>query len=429
MKNIAIYTTPGKLIERDLSDEFCEIMEKNFEITWITTTRLLKSHYEKNTFIIDKTNIFRYRCWLILYELEKYYYRKKNFKGKPAKPHLGLSHFAKNLLYYCIVFKISFLIRKTVSIYLNFSIPDFKFIFKKYDCILFFSSPNDPLFDDISRYFRKYSQKTKIIMIPLNWDNASSKPYIIKPDIVLTWGQQSSELSKKLHSIPSFSLGSSRFDHYLTNKVYSKFEAKIKLNLDVKLEYLLFAGASFAFDEIETLNKLSNYLHDTKRFNYRIIYRPHPYPWPKKEVKKNENFYLYCLYDKTDQIFEKGKLEMYKILLTASNALITPFSTMILEAAVNGIPTLCLGFNSDLNPEFDWELNSQSQPQLSFIEKEEWIISCHQKINLETSLSKIFELIGNGNHAEKAKKTFSFLLFQNNLPYVQNLINFVKNNI
>lgn len=426
MKNIAIYTAPGKLIERDLNIEFCELMEKNFAVTWITTSRLLKSHYQKNTIFIQKINLLRYRSWLILYELEKFYFRKKNFNGKAAKPHLGLSPFAKNLLNFIILFKFSLLIRKTVSRFLDFSMPNLNLIFKKYDCILFFSSPNDPVYDDIARYFRKYSNNTKIIMIPLNWDNASSKPYIIKPDIVLTWGQQSSELSKKLHSITSIPIGSPRFDHYLTNNIYSKTEAKLKLNLDAKLDYLLFAGASFAFDEIETLNILANYLHDTNRHNYRIIYRPHPYPWPKKEAKKNKNFHSYCIYDTTDQIFEKGDLEMYKILLTASEALITPYSTMILEAAFNGIPTLCLGFNSDLNPEFDWVLNSQSQPHLSFIEREEWIITCHQKTNFEKSINKIFELVGDNTFSKKAKQIFPFLLFQNNLPYVQNLINFLN---
>jgi hypothetical protein len=430
MKKIAIYTTPSKFIERDLTDDFCEIIEENFNTTWITTSFLLKPHFQKkSTILLDKTSRIRYRIWLILFELEKYFYRKNKFKGNTVKPFLGLSSSTKLFLSLCIELKLSILIRKILTKILEYSVPNYKNIFEKYDCIICFSTPNDPTFDDLNRFFRKFSSKTKIIMIPINWDNSTSKPFITLPDILLTWGEQSSVLSKKLHSIPSYPLGSPRFDHYSTKILYSKREAKIKLGLDPNLNYLLFAGASFAFDEIETLNRLSNFLYESNKFNYRIIYRPHPHPWPKIEVEKNANFNFFCLYDTSLYKLNEKNFDIYNFLFTVSEALITPFSTMVLEAALHGIPTLCLGYNSILNPDFNWEYNSKFQPHLSFIEKEEWIISCYDKNILKDSFISLFKLIGDSYYSEKAVKSSSYLLYVDNLPFAKRLVNFIRNEL
>jgi hypothetical protein len=427
-KRIAIYTANSKFTSRDLSPGFCDFMEENFIVTWITISPFLKPHLEgNNTIFLNQNSRVRYKLWLILYELRKYNFRKGKFKDFEEKPFLGLSKHLKLFLSYCIEMRLSFVIQRLIDFVLKYSAPIYKNIFESYDCILFFTSPNDLNYDDINRHFKKQSKKAKRIIIPINWDNSTSKPYLTLPDVVLTWGIQTARLSRNLHEVQSLPLGSPRFDAYLGYEVYKKNDAKIWLGLNPSLNYIFFAGSSFAFDEIESLNRLSDYLDNNGFFNYRIIYRPHPYPWPKIEVDKNVNFTKYCIQDAQLNLVDQSKV--FNLLFASTDILITPFSTMLLEAAFHGKPTLCLGFNSDLNPDFNWENNSRKQPHLLFIEEENWVVTCYHKNNMENAFRKILNLIDNRFVCDSAKKAFRNLVYFDKRPYAERLVAFVDSQI
>ena len=91
--------------------------------------------------------------------------------------------------------------------------------------------------------------KTKLIFT--NWDNATTKPYNLKPDTVYCWGTETSKLSNKIHKINSKAIGSIRFEmHRETKKKFyhlKKITKKKKIKIKKKLQIFTFCRRNFSF--------------------------------------------------------------------------------------------------------------------------------------------------------------------------------------
>ena len=99
---------------------------------------------------------------------------------------------------------------------INFSKPkDYDFL-KNFEELIFFGSPKDLNFDDLMYVCKDNKIKTKLIFT--NWDNATTKPYNLKPDTVYCWGTETSKLSNKIHKINSKAIGSIRFEMHRETK-------------------------------------------------------------------------------------------------------------------------------------------------------------------------------------------------------------------
>ena len=119
--------------------------------------------------------------------------------------------------------------------------------------------------------------KTKLIFT--NWDNATTKPYNLKPDTVYCWGTETSKLSNKIHKINSKAIGSIRFEmHRETKKKFyhlKKDQIKKKLNLNKNYKYLLFAGVTFPFDEKNSLEVLNSVIDEKFKISKLYIKLTH----------------------------------------------------------------------------------------------------------------------------------------------------------
>ena len=109
---------------------------------------------------------------------------------------------------------------------------------------------------------KKKKIKSKLILT--NWDNATTKPYKYKPDAVYCWGKETARLSNKIHNIKSYEIGNIRFENHIKYKnkfrINSQKFFKKKLNISQNTNFFLFAGVTFPFDELNTLQKLNSYI-------------------------------------------------------------------------------------------------------------------------------------------------------------------------
>lgn len=400
---IAVYSATSKFVDRDLSAALCDQLDAQFETIWLFSRTVPKMFVGRTVHRLPGLSWVRFRVWLYLFELEKYAYRSPIFGRDQPLPHLGLSAFSRGVLAFVLRARLSWLVRKMSIAVLRATVPTFPAPLNRVDACVCFTAPNDPVFDDLVRYYKR--RKTLVIIVPLNWDNASSKPYLEAPDLILTWGAQTAELSRQLHGIESLALGSPRFDVSRVPPAPSCAEAKARLGLNPDLNYMLFAGAGFPFDEAGALNRLSAHLVSQSLLNYRIIYRPHPIAWSRAhESDPSEHSQTFVCADPTAGLFEDDDLRLYQFLFKSVVGLITPYSTMLVEAALYGLPALALGYNSQRHPEFDWSANSTHQPHLRFTKTARWIVECRDEARLTGAFGDFLALLEDDAIRDEARR-------------------------
>ena len=427
---IAVYAPSVKLGYRDLLsvNAFHEIASR-YDVVWLFQGQVpALGLNEDSTVRILKPNRFRYRFWLGLHSLERFAFDDKIFHGRQKKPALGLRRLDQIILASIIRLRLSWLARQVLKLILQISTPDLSADLKGSKALLCFGSSKDMLFDDLVRSARKLS--IPVIMVPLNWDNATSKPYIERPGLILTWGSQTAELSASLHGVRSLPLGSLRFDFCRNLAVPSPSAAKEKLGLRCDLKYVMFSGGGFPFVELETLRVLADSLEKHGLGDVKIVYRPHPYSWKGfSKASLAPELSERVVFDPSLELFDKDDMQQYAYIFPAISALVTPFSTMAVEAAFHRIPTLCIAFDDPSHTVFDWKLNSQHQPHLRILFEELWPLKCFQMEGLESSFMKLVGLIGDAEMGDSAFRVFERIVHTDEKPYFERLFGIVDSEL
>ena len=130
-------------------------------------------------------------------------------------------------------------------------------------------------------------KKIKTVLIMINWDNAT-KPLFQKPNLVLTWGKQTSIIAKKLNEVNAAPIGTPRFDLIRKTSIKKNY-AKSLLRLNKKNKYIVYAGKIIPSDDFKLLILINNYIERNYK-NIIIIYRPHPYGINNDNYKKFNSF-------------------------------------------------------------------------------------------------------------------------------------------
>jgi len=177
-----------------------------------------------------------------------------------------------------------------------------------------------------------------------NWDNLSSKAVFGSTlPILMTWGPQSREFALRLHGFPRdkvFIVGSPRVS----------FE-KEHLSRLVPRDTILFAGGSLNFErEIEFLLEFAKLVNTSRQhIALKLVYLPHPKRlFLVKEVfeeiseKSVEVWRLAETLRSERSEWKLPALTDYKALFGECRALVSPMSTMNLEALCLGIPSIAI---------------------------------------------------------------------------------------
>ena len=394
-RKIIVYAPVIKLGLRDLMNaNVLESLNREFNIHWYLQQSNDKIPFftEENTSILYMSPTRQF-LWSFLFEIENYIYNREKIGSKQSFPFLGMGRKQIVILKLIIKFRLTRIFKGFLKCLLRLSVPSAPSFFQDSELVICFGSSKDPFFDDIVRIARK--NHIRIVMVSLNWDNATSKPYIEKPDLILSWGKQTASLSEKLHGIKSRPIGTPRYESYKSIEIFDKDLAKLKVGLESHFRYILFAGVGFPFPEIEVLNRLSEYLESTCKPDYRIIYRPHPFGWKRENANKTDSFAKYVILDPTLELFDPEDPMQYRYLFSACDGLVSAYSTMMVEAALHGIPMLAIAFNDGTDKYFNWVNHADVAPHLQILKENSSVIRCHELGQLKTAFSKLLEATNN----------------------------------
>jgi len=210
--------------------------------------------------------------------------------------------------------------------------------------------------------------KINTLMLINGWDNISSKGTIpFMPDYLGVWGEQDKQHAMEIHNIPEeriFVLGAAQFSYfYREHNVDRKYFLQ-KHGIPDGKKVILFAGSARVFDETSILLLLESAIENGELGNTHILYRPHP--WRHRRLNEDSFFnydFKHVTMDSTlIDVYKKHKeqsgyynlpstvlpsLDYYPTLYKSVDAVICTLTTVMLEAAIFGLPVLAIAFSDN----------------------------------------------------------------------------------
>ena len=277
----------------------------------------------------------------------------------------------------------------------------------------------------------KASSKFRIPFIILmnSWDNCCTKAFCSdSPDKLIVWGEHSKRHAQQyLGMSPENVLcfGAAQFEVYKKPPSEDRETLAKTFRVDPNKKIILYAGVGESENETINLKLLENAINESILPNCQILYRPHP--WRGALLEKEEDFlslnWKHVFIDPTMREYYKSLLDNpkgnmyladYSItnkLLTLVDAVISPFSTMLIESMLKGKPVLAF-----LKYDQKKFLNNEFIHFDEFVELEETNI-CYLREDFIPECQKMFKQIGDKSFSEKLKKRSKYFINQEENSY------------
>ena len=234
------------------------------------------------------------------------------------------------------------------------------------------------------------------LMIVMHWDYFSKKGVMrTMPDKIYVWGDDMRQLAISRNGISTDQInvvGVPQFERYLNLPDGLRAKTREAYRVSDESLLVLFAGTAAPFDELSILHRLSECASRLDK-DIRFIYRPHPRAWKRLgKCDLQAGSLTNVMIDDVES--ENGvSNDHYQSLLSAVDAMVSPFSTMILENALCGRPAFCIAFNDGINA---WDFSeSNNTEHIQQVSGRSWLQVCVDSSNLEQDFEKFINKMPN----------------------------------
>jgi hypothetical protein len=196
------------------------------------------------------------------------------------------------------------------------------------------------------------------VLMMNSWDNPSLKRSVVgRPDAVVVWGEQTRRHSHKFMKIPNediYVFGAAQFDLFRYPSLHRREDFCRAQGIDPEKRLLVYAGSSKGNSEAKHLMWLDQAVTKGELIDTVILYRPHPFgcnredaslilsgSMPNVVVDRGMQVLLEAIADGDHVGFFLTPYEDTHDLLSAADALISPLSTILIEAGMHAKPALC----------------------------------------------------------------------------------------
>jgi hypothetical protein len=207
---------------------------------------------------------------------------------------------------------------------------------------------------DLVRWGRAHGVPTIYLMN--SWDNPAVKAMTVgAPDRLVVWGEHSRDLASQRIGMARDDIlvfGAAQFDVYRRPPRQSPAAYRAGLGVPPGRRLLLYAGSSKGLDETAHLVALDDAIASGRLPDVSVLYRPHPWraraagerdffaiPW-RHVVMAPDMAEYYRRHRRGEQAMLLGDYEDTHVTLSAVDAVVSPLSTILLEAAMHGKPIL-----------------------------------------------------------------------------------------
>lgn len=197
-----------------------------------------------------------------------------------------------------------------------------------------------------------------VVLAMNSWDNPSTKRAVVgRPDWLLVWGPQTKAHAIRFMAMAAdrvLSFGAAQFDVFRSAPRISRTEFCATYGFDPADPVILFAGANTQTDEVATMAALDAAIADGRLPRMSILYRPHPWGgggrggerllaarWKHIRLDEAMRAYVMRLSAGGNATPEMPDYAKTHDTLAAVDAVVSPLSTMLLEAMLHGKAAIC----------------------------------------------------------------------------------------
>jgi hypothetical protein len=282
-----------------------------------------------------------------------------------------------------------------------------------------------------------------LVAIMNSWDNPSTKRALSgQPDWLLVWGPQTrahavTYMGMKEERIICF--GAAQFDLYRNSPRINRHEFCRVHGIDAAARILLYAGSSKGIDEYGDLCKLDEAIESGELGHTVVVYRPHPWGeggkggnrildhnWRNVRIEQTMRGYLEQIKVASPGITTPDYRDTHD-LLSSVDALASPLSTIIIEGALHGKPSLCLlDQKAEKNSHFTYALplthfdDFYADPSFLFAKGEN---------SLVPAVRSLLEKIGDEDFEQSLKLACEKFVSLFQQPYGKRLVRFLEDEI
>jgi hypothetical protein len=206
------------------------------------------------------------------------------------------------------------------------------------------------------------------LLLIVGWDNVSSKPSLFfKPTIMGVWGEQSIHHAVQVQNMPPeriHIIGAPHYEIFRAEAEASRNTLRGQWGVPPDQNLILFGGSSRGLDETEVLHEIEQAIELGHVPDAHILYRPHPLRGGRRQER---SFFeiswrhvtmdpsMVEVYQERYQSSRRTPNPLYDLthlrdIYRAVDAVITPMSTVLLEAMLHGLPVLSVAFAAGNNP-------------------------------------------------------------------------------
>ncbi len=269
--------------------------------------------------------------------------------------------------------------------------------------VLAYTSVRSFFVDDVVRDAAR--RGIPLLALVNNWDNLNTKSFLEVPPYLGVWGEQGFLIARLMYLIPAhriFVIGAPRFEVY-RGAIPGRREARADMGIAPDARVVLFCGAGVSFEEVSLLDELEDAIENgALPRDLVVLYKPHPLRFKRVSEKPFDETAYRHVRLVTAGTRTLTELQFYPALLAASDALISPFSSMVVEGARFGLPALCLGYNDPGHANHDW--NRAAFNLHSYVVRHgDWGIVCERREDFGRSCQQLVSLIGDPDVAACAR--------------------------
>ncbi|WP_417826643.1 hypothetical protein [Thalassospira povalilytica] len=307
-----------------------------------------------------------------------------------------------------------------------------------YDVVLNAGIPNGIFVNDLIVECRK--NEIPLLYIMNSWDNPSAGPFAAgRPDAFLAWGPQTAQHAREYQGFPQedvYTIGAAQFEVYKTEPTVTRQEFCRTHVIPEHAKIILYAGGSLGTNEFEHLQLLEDAIERGKVENAVIVYRPHPWGgggnagdkiishhWKHVRIESTMRDYLLSIKTRGYHLTFPSYIDTHNVL-NAADVVISPLSTILIEAALHQKPIMCFLPLEDVSARHFQTVHNL--PHFLDLQQDPNVVLAKGRNELISKLPHLLGRLEQRDFSEKISKTCEFFVSTHNKLYSDRVIEVVE---
>ena len=279
------------------------------------------------------------------------------------------------------------------------------------------------------------------VVIMNSWDNPSTKQAMAgKPERLLVWGDQTRNHAIEFMNLPESSIdifGVAQFDVHREPARIGR-DGFCRMNdIPRDARILLYAGSSKGTDEYSHLRLLDEAVESGALGHTAVLYRPQPWGGCGRQGERSPNgtwkhVYIESAMRPYVEAVRAGSAQSIfpdyrdtRDVLANVDAVISPLSTIIIEAAIHRKPSLCFLAEGEANATA-LQLNLPLTHFEDLYEVPEFFV-CRDYLGLVDAVVKLIDKVGDEDFADRLVRAAAHFAKPFEKPYSERLLAYTEN--